>query len=136
VRGGIAALLIAAAVVLFIVLSDNGGGDESASGGSTPTAGANRPGGRASVPTIQVRGGKPVGGVQELTAASGGRVRFRVTSDLAGEVHVHGYEIEKPIAAGGEVSFAFPASIEGGFEVELHHGGGEEQIADLRVEPG
>ena len=111
-------LLIAAAVVLFIVLSDNDDGDNG-----------------HQVPTIRLRGGEPVGGIQELTAPSGGRVRFRVTSDIAGEVHVHGYDVEREIAAGGEVSFDFPANLEGGFEVELHHEGGEGQIADLRVEP-
>jgi hypothetical protein len=87
------------------------------------------------VPTIRLRGGKPVGGVEQLQIDSDGRVRFRVTADIDGEVHVHGYDYEKPIKAGGSVSFDFPAKLEGGFEVELHHGGGEDTIAELKVEP-
>ena len=39
----------------------------------------------------------------------------------------------KDVAAGGSVSFDFPADIEGIFEAELE--GREEQIAELRVNP-
>ena len=129
-------LAAAAAVVLFVVLSD----DDSDSGGSTPTTpttqtpGQNGPatgpgGGKgqpsggqpngADVPAIVVRGGQPVGGVQELTFEKGGRIRFTVESDVADEVHLHGYDIAKAVDAGGEVKFDVPASIEGVFEVEL-----------------
>jgi hypothetical protein len=134
---GAGLVVVAVAVVLFLVLrgsdDDSGGvGDTSpskqAGGGTKPAA--------SSIPVIRLESGEPVGGVQELQATSGDRVRFRVTSDIEGEVHVHGYDIEKPIKAGGSVSFDFPANLEGGFEVELHHGGGENQIADLKVEPG
>jgi hypothetical protein len=130
VRGAIAALLVAIAVVLFIVLSENGSSDGD---GSVPTT--TRGAGDGSLPTIRLRDGEPVGGVQELTVPAGDRVRFRVTSDTAGELHVHGYDLEKPIAADGAVDLDFPARLEGGFEVELHHGGGESQIAELRIEP-
>ncbi len=46
-------------------------------------------------------------------------MRFRVESDVADEIHVHGYDLKKDVPAGGSVSFSFPASIEGVFEVEL-----------------
>ena len=74
--------------------------------------------------------------MQDIEVSSGDRARFRVISDSEGEVHVHGYDDEKEISAGGSVSFDFPATLEGGFEVELHHGGGESQIAELKVQPG
>ena len=61
------------------------------------------------------------------------QVRFKVRSDAADEVHVHGYDVEEEVPAGGVASFSFPADIEGLFEVELHHS--EAQIAELRVEP-
>jgi hypothetical protein len=129
-RIGVGVVVVAAAVVLFIVLQ--GGGSSDSTGKQLTVNGKAVSG----VPTIRVHAGKPVGGIEQFQVNSGGRVRFRVTSDVAGEVHVHGYDFLKPIKAGGSVSFDFPAKLEGGFEVELHHGGGEGPIADLKVEPG
>jgi hypothetical protein len=144
----VAAVAAAAAGVLFVVLRQ----DDSPSGGSTASApaaqtpAANRPepergGGRgserqpneANVPTIVVREGRPVGGVQELTFEKDGRIRFIVESDVADEVHLHGYDIAKDVEAGGDVQFDVPASIEGVFEVEL-----EERavpLAEVTVNP-
>ncbi len=85
------------------------------------------------VPTITVKNGEPVGGVQELEYSAGDQVRFKVDSDVADEIHVHGYDLMKDVPAGGSVSFSFPAEIEGIFEVELE--GLKEQIAELRVNP-
>lgn len=82
---------------------------------------------------IVVKGGKPVGGVQKLVVKKGGQVRFSVTSDVADEVHVHGYDFHKDVVKGGTVSFAFPARIDGKFEAELE--ARKEQILDLVVEP-
>jgi hypothetical protein len=84
-------------------------------------------------PTITVKNGEPVGGVQELEYSAGDQVRFKVDSDVADEIHVHGYDLMKDVPAGGSVSFSFPAEIEGIFEVELE--GLKEQIAELRVNP-
>lgn len=136
-KAAVGVALVALAVVLFIVLS--GGDDDGSAETATPTVSTNAGEGPAPAPapvqTIRVRGGEPVGGVQELRVDSGDRVRFRVSSDIAGEVHVHGYDFEKPIEAGGSVGFDFPAELEGGFEIELHHGGGETQIGELQVQP-
>ncbi len=83
--------------------------------------------------TIVVKNGEPVGGVQDLDYKAGERVRFTIDSDVADEVHVHGYDLTKDVAAGGSVSFSFSAEIEGIFEVELEEH--KEQIAELRVNP-
>ena len=48
------------------------------------------------VPTIVVRGGEPVGGVAELSFDAGEVVRFKVESDVADELHLHGYEAVGP----------------------------------------
>jgi hypothetical protein len=88
---------------------------------------------RASLPTIVIRNGEPVGGVEELEYSAGDEVRFRVSSNRADEVHVHGYDVEQEIPAGGSATLSFPAEIEGIFEVELHES--EAQIAELRVNP-
>ena len=87
----------------------------------------------AAAPTVVVENGEPVGGVQELEFSAGERIRFNVKSAVADEVHVHGYDLMQDVPAGGEISFDFPAEIEGIFEVELE--GRKEQIAELQVNP-
>lgn len=128
--------VVAVAVVLLIVLKDDG--DDRASGGgattteqagSKPTARPKEP----SIPVIVVKDGKPVGGVEELSFDAGEQIRFKVRSNLSDEVHIHGYDVEKAVRAGGSVVFDFPATIEGLFEAELHGSG--EPIAELRIEP-
>jgi len=82
---------------------------------------------------IVVKNGEPVGGVQELEYSAGEQIRFRVTSDAAEEIHVHGYDIAKDVPAGGTVEFDFPAELEGIYEAELEELG--VQIAELRINP-
>ena len=129
---GVAAL--AAAVVLLILLKE-GDGDETSGRGAEAPAGAEESGkpSKRSVPTIVIEGGKPVGGVEELTYDAGERVRFRVRSDVSDEIHIHGYDLMKDVEAGGSVGFDFPATLEGVFEAELEDRG--EQILELRVNP-
>jgi hypothetical protein len=103
------------------------GGSDSTESGHSITENQN------ATPTIVVKNGEPVGGVEELEYNAGDRVRFDVRSDVADEIHVHGYDLIKDVPAGGAVSFSFPAEIEGIFEVELE--GRKEQIAELRVNP-
>jgi hypothetical protein len=126
---GAGVLVVVVAVVLFIVL--NGG---SGSGSSKETLNGKTVSG---APTIVLDpSGDPVGGEQKLKVTSGDRVRFKVKSGRAGHVHVHGYDYLKPIKPGETVSFDFPAKLQGVFELELHHPGGESSIGTLSVEPG
>ena len=85
------------------------------------------------VPTVTVTGGKPEGGVQKLAFTKGERVRFKVDSDVADEIHVHGFDLMKDVEAGGSVSFAFAAEFDGKYEVELEDAG--VQIASLEIQP-
>ncbi len=129
-RLGLAAVAIVAAIVLFVVLK--GGGDD---GETTTTQTA---AGNGTVETIHVKDAKPVGGVQDLSVTKGDPIRFAVDSDTAGDVHLHGYEIEKPVEKGGSVSFDVPSTLDGQFEIELHVGGSETnsvQIGELTVNP-
>jgi hypothetical protein len=132
---GIAA--VAVAVVLLIVLKDGGGDGEKTT--STPATTTSRsdtttsPPTENEVPTIVVEGGKPVGGVKDLSFEEGDRIRFEVESDVSDEIHIHGYDLMKDIEAGGKVRFDFPATIEGVFEAELEER--KQPIAELTVNP-
>jgi hypothetical protein len=129
-------VLIAAVGLAACGSSNDEGGETRAAADSTATTPSESPesasrGGK--VPTIVIRNGEPVGGIEELEYNAGDEIRFEVTSDVADEVHVHGYDLMNEVPAGGMVSFDFPAEIEGIFEVELE--GRKEQIAELRVNP-
>jgi len=83
--------------------------------------------------TVVVQGAKPVGGVKDVTFKKGGTVDLTVKSDTADEVHFHGYDVHKDVAKGGSVHFAFPASIEGKFIVELENH--KQTLANVTVAP-
>lgn len=111
--------------------ADHKDGHEMEEGGAAGGEGSTAAG--AGATTIVVREGEPVGGVAELEYDAGEEVRFAVRSDTAEEIHVHGYDLSKDVPAGGTVRFAFPAEIEGIFEIELEELG--VQIAELQVNP-
>ena len=121
-RIGLLAAVIAAAVVVFIVLKSNN------SDTSTDTA--------KGVQVLTVNNGNPVGGVQTLTYNKGDQVQLEVRLNTPEEeVHVHGYEIEKP-AEHSPVRFSFPASLDGVFEIEVHRlDKTDGPIAELHVNP-
>lgn len=131
------ALALLLAVFALVGLAACGSDDDSTTTAATTTSGnekaTTQESKKPAIPTIVVRNGEPVDGVQELEYSAGDQIRFRVSSNKADEVHVHGYDVEEEIPAGGSATLAFPADIEGIFEVELH--GSETQIAELRVNP-
>ena len=67
--------------------------------------------------------GKAGGDTGRVPVALGTSVTLVVTSDVADEVHVHGYDIEKELSAGEPATLQFTADVAGVFEVELHHAG-------------
>ncbi len=73
--------------------------------------------------TVDVAGGAPEGGVHRVEAELGSVVALMVTSDIAEEVHVHGYDILRGVSEGNPAHFAFTASIPGVFEVEFEGSG-------------
>jgi FtsP/CotA-like multicopper oxidase with cupredoxin domain len=121
-RLGLLGAVIAAAVVLFIVLN-NSSSDES----SDTSKG---------LQVLTVDNGNPVGGVKTLTYNKGDQVELEVKlNQPEEEIHVHGYEIEKP-AEHSPVRLSFPANLDGVFEVEVHRPDKTEgPIAELRVNP-
>ena len=83
--------------------------------------------------SARIEGGTVVGGIQRWQVAQGDDVRIVVRSDVDDEIHLHGYDIEKPVGPGSPAIFAFGATIPGRFELESHETGG--QIAQLDVQP-
>jgi hypothetical protein len=68
---------------------------------------------------VTVRGGSVVEGASRQRATLNQPVTIRVTSDVAEEVHVHGYDKRVDVAAGRTAEVTFVANIPGVFEVEF-----------------
>lgn len=80
---------------------------------------------------IVIKDGKPVGGITRTSVPKGRTVDLVVQSDVADEVHLHGYDLHKDVKAGGDVQIIFKADITGVFEAELESRG--LQILELTV---
>jgi cytoskeletal protein RodZ len=71
--------------------------------------------------TATVKDGTVTPAAKQYDVPLGSPVHIEITSDVKGEIHVHGYEIEKEIEQdGGSVSIDFVADTAGIFEVESH----------------
>lgn len=144
-------LLVAAALLMGSFALASCGGDDEASGTTTETTTQTTSETTTTTETtttetttepevekptvvrVTVVDGAPKGGIVRATVDQGDRVRLVVTSDVADEIHLHGYDVSRDVAAGGTVTLAFRASIPGRFEAELEERG--VQIADITVEP-
>jgi hypothetical protein len=149
-RQGRIGLVIATLVVLvvaFVLLSP--GDDDKSDQAKTTTAAppaAQNPTDTGTTPatappptaptfqTIQVKAGKPVGGIKTITVNKGDQARIQVSSpDTTDEIHLHGYDLKRDLKAGGRVRFSFDAKDDGIYEIELEGSG--TQIGKLVVEP-
>ena len=87
---------------------------------------------------VQIKSGKPVGGVRGLKFTKGDDVRIQVSVDKPHVLHLHGYDIENTATPKKPAMFRFKATNEGQFELESHtneHEGLEPVIARVLVEP-
>jgi hypothetical protein len=124
-RARIRAALVGLPIVLALPLAGCAGkpadsataATGSASSSGSATSGAEQ---RIEVTFAHGRAGGDTGRVQ---VAKGTSVALVVTSDVADEVHLHGYDIEKELSPGTPVTLQFDATITGVFEVELHKAG-------------
>jgi hypothetical protein len=125
-------MAVAAAVLAALVVAGCGSGNDNGSGGSGSTlvgatagstsapANPSASSGGANV-AVTIAAGKVVPDPgRKVEVATDDHVHISVTSDHADEVHVHGYDIEKEVRAGGTVTIDFTADIPGQFEVEAH----------------
>ena len=71
--------------------------------------------------------------ITHKTVKQGDTVALVVTSDVADEIHLHGYDLKSNAGPGKTARIAFVAKIPGRFEIELEDHG--VQIGDLEVEP-
>jgi hypothetical protein len=135
------AIALVIAVVAVVVLS--GGDDDEQEAADTGAQSTATPTGTAAPdetetpePTPTPKPKPPLvtpGKVTKLRFEQGETVSFRVRSDVADHVHVHGYDLMKDVTPGRTITISFPAEITGIFEIELEDRG--EQIAQLRVDP-
>jgi nitrous oxide reductase len=88
---------------------------------------------KPTVVRIVIENGAPKGGIVRQTVDKGDLVLLVVQSDVADEIHLHGYDISRAVAAGGTARITFTATLPGRFEVEIEERGA--QIADLTVQP-
>ena len=82
---------------------------------------------------VVVVGGEPQGGIVRESVDRDSEVVVTVTSDVADEVHVHGYDLMADVAPGAPATIRFTADAPGRFEIELENTG--VQIAELEVRP-
>lgn len=141
---GIAVVIAAVAIVLLRPDSGSEEADDPAPAGQQQAAESD-PGGQGAAeeePTataesalppppveIVVRDYEVRGGPKRIEVDKGETVRLLVKSDVADEVHVHGYDLYGDTAPGTPARFKFKAEFEGEFEIEGH------QAADRGLNP-
>src|SRR5262245_1231578 len=69
---------------------------------------------------IVVDQGRPRGGIKRPTLAKGEKVVLVVRTDAGEELHIHGFDVEKPVVPGKPLRIPLTANVPGRFEVELH----------------
>jgi plastocyanin len=115
-------LLLPATAAALAVLTAGCAGNSSSSLANGATASASpAASASASLQTIRLRyaSGKVTGASGRVKVALGTTVALVVTSDVADEVHLHGYDKSADVAKGGTATITFRASKPGIFEVEL-----------------
>jgi len=134
------AMFVLAVVAGFALASCGGEGDGELTRTQTQTtegAGTTQPPPTSTISPkmilVRIEDGVPVRGVERVTVRKGDRVIISVFSDVADELHVHGYDVSRDLQRGRAVALAFTADVPGRFEVELEERG--VQIAELTVEP-
>ena len=80
---------------------------------------------------VTFAGGAVTGGVTRFAVPLGSAVELVVGSDVADEVHVHGYDRRGFVTAGATATLRFTADLPGVFEVELEQRG--VPLAELEV---
>ncbi|MBW8766626.1 MAG: hypothetical protein JF630_10515 [Geodermatophilales bacterium] len=81
---------------------------------------------------VVISGGQVSGDTGRVEVPVGEQVSLIVISDVPGQVHVHGYDLELELVPGASASITFDATVAGVFEVELD--GSDTLLLTLQVE--
>ena len=145
-RIGLIVAAVAVAVLAFVIASPGGDddGDKASQTTATPSTDTTETQTEAPAPPkptvtrIDIRGGQVGGGRVEIHAKNGDTVVIVVSADAPDDIHLHGYDIEKPVEPGQPATFRFKANLEGEFELESHvaeDAGRDPLVGTLIVEP-
>ena len=128
---GRVAVVIAAAAVAVGTVGGCGHGASTAPGANASASA--KPPASSAVRTlnVKVRGGKVTGDTGRIVVATGTPIVLSVSSDVADEIHVHGYDRKANIPAGATAAVTFVANTPGVFEVELENS--KLQLLQLQV---
>ncbi|MQA27359.1 MAG: hypothetical protein GEU94_18265 [Micromonosporaceae bacterium] len=131
-KAAVTTAAMTAAIVIGAGLAGCGGEPEpAATDGPLPSAAPTTaatvsptPSPTAAEPTVRVavKGGKVVSGKGRHDVKLGSRVVIEIVTDVADEVHLHGYDKEIRVRPGTPARLTFTADIPGVFELELHSG--------------
>ena len=120
--------------IAALMLAGCAGTDEPASTGSptetssasetataTPTTSASpaRPTASGNRIDVAFAAGQVSGDTGRVPVPVGEEVTITVTSDVADEIHLHGYDLSAEVSPEAPATLTFPATIPGVFEVEL-----------------
>ena len=133
--GLLAAAAVVVVVAIVVAVASGGSDNGSSTNTATTSTGASAP---APKFQLQIKGGKPAGGVQNFKVKKGDKVTIVVSADAHDVIHLHGYNIEKDVEPGKPATYKFTANIEGIFEIESHvaeAAGREPLMGKLTVEP-
>jgi hypothetical protein len=130
-----------AALVAALTLTGCGGGEQASPPAETTTTETDAattpapPDPKAPVTIrIAVRDARTVGGLAHPTVRKGDDVLLVVRSDVAGDVHLHGYDVERRVTPRKAARIRFLATIPGRFAIELH-AQPELTVGELTVRP-
>ena len=120
-----AVIAVAAVAVALAGGADDGEEPERAAPRKAETSPAGKP--RPKPPLLTANSGKTV------RAKKGEVARFRARSKSAEALHVHGYDILRPLPANRTITVRFPAKLEGVYEIELERS--HTPLGELEVTP-
>ena len=91
---------------------------------------------------LELKQGRFTSAKNTVRVTQGDTVTFRITSDLSGEIHLHGYDVPMKLEAGKLATTVLEARVAGrfpitshGFEGEIEHGHGHKALLYLEVYP-
>ncbi|HEX2315464.1 MAG TPA: hypothetical protein VHJ17_17100 [Thermomonospora sp.] len=130
---------IGAALVAAVLLAAGCGQDPADDPTRPPTAPApaapsgapSGPAGEVTVITVTVTGGQVRTERRRVRVQPGTRVRITVTSDVAEEFHLHGYDRTLRLRPARAATLELVADVPGVFEAELHGSGA--RLFELQV---